>query len=84
MTEEDAIDLGMYCQSLMEDARFTNLVKVCEANFSLQMLEESSSEEREKTFYTYQGLKTLLELMQQFVIVKDQIVARMEQEDTKE
>lgn len=83
-TEADTIELGMYCQTLMEDANFSNLVKVCEAQFALDVLNTEDEKERTRVYNTYQGLKSLLETMQQFVIAKDQIVARNEKEETKD
>ena len=83
MLEHEQIEIGCYCQSLMEDPNFNHLVGVCEAQFSLEMLESETEADREKTHRTFKGLKALLELMRQFVIVKDQIVARQEQEENK-
>jgi hypothetical protein len=84
MTEQETIEMGCYCQELMVDPRFSKLVSVCENQLALESLQGTTPEEREKTYYTYQGLKSLLELMQQFVIAKDQIVALREQEENKE
>lgn len=84
MDEHEQIELGMYCDALLRDDNFNTLVAVCEKNFALTILEQEDSKERSKTYYTYQGLKSLLELMQQFVINKDQIAANAEQEKETE
>jgi hypothetical protein len=84
ITEQDAVELGLACQKLMDDPDFTKVVDLCEKNLSLEVLSGATPSEREATYYTYQGLKRLIEMMQQFVIVKDQIVAQKELEENKE
>jgi hypothetical protein len=84
ITESEAIELGLSCQKFMDDPDFVNLVDLCEKNLSLEVLAGVDTSEREATYYTYQGLKKLIEMMQQFVIVKDQVVAQREQEEIKE
>lgn len=84
LEEHDQIRLGRYCEQLLADATFQELARICGTNFGMLMLESASAEEREETHRTYLGFKSLLELMQQFVIVKDQIVARAEQKEKKE
>jgi hypothetical protein len=81
MTEEEQIMIGSYCQTLMEDSNFSELITVCEKNFALEMLTTPEMADREKVYYTYQGLKSFLEVMQQFVINKDQIVSLREAEE---
>lgn len=74
----------MYCHNLLSDHNFNELVSICESNISLQILEEPKLDEREQLYYTYKGLKELLNMMQQFVTAKDQIVANREQEENNE
>jgi hypothetical protein len=81
LDEQVQIEIGMFCHTLMADDKFNQLVSLCEGQLSLEMLESNSAEEREKTYNTYQGLKTFLARMQQFVINKDQIAARKELEE---
>jgi hypothetical protein len=84
ITESEAIELGLSCQKLMDDPDFVKVVDLCEKNLSLEVLAGANTSEREATYYTYQGLKRFIEMMQQFVIVKDQVVAQKEQEEIKE
>jgi hypothetical protein len=81
MEEDKAIELGAYSQELMSDPRFNELVSLCESNLSLQMLSATTAEEREKVHRTYQGLREIVEFMQQFVAIKDQIALRREEEE---
>lgn len=74
----------MYCHNLLSDHNFNELVSICESNISLQILEEPKLDEREQLYYTYKGLKELLNMMQQFVTAKDQIVANREKEENNE
>lgn len=79
ITEQKACDVGGYCQILLEDKSFDELVDLCKENLAVQMLEADSPEEREGCHRTYAGLAELINMMQQFVIVKDQIVAKNEE-----
>ena len=73
--------MGLYCQELLIDPRFIELLEVLELSLSQNMLASETAEEREKEHRTFKGLKALLDLMQQFVIVKDQIAAREDESE---
>jgi hypothetical protein len=81
MEEQEQIRIGSYCYELLQDLRFNELVTLCESNISLQILEEDRLDDREGLYYTYKGLKELINMMQQFVTAKDQIAARKDQEE---
>lgn len=79
ITEQKACDVGGYCQILLEDKSFEELVDLCRENLAVQMLEANSPEEREGYHRTNVGLNELINMMHQFVSVKDQIVAKNEE-----
>lgn len=80
LTEQELIDLGCYCEQVLNDPRFNNLVEVCVQQFSNNILETEKTEERESLYFTYQGLKAFLALIMQFVTIKDQIAEKQNQE----
>lgn len=76
MVEEEQVRIGMYCEALMADSQFNELVQIAESKLALEMLQADTAEEREQHHRTYAGLRDLLALMQQFVINKDQIALK--------
>jgi hypothetical protein len=83
MDEQKTIEVGMYCHNLLLDSKFNELVALCESNISLQILTEDRLDNREQLYYTYKGLKELLDMMQQFVTAKDQIAAKQDEENNE-
>jgi hypothetical protein len=83
MDEQKTIEVGMYCHNLLLDPKFNELVALCESNISLQILTEDRLDNREQLYYTYKGLKELLDMMQQFVTAKDQIAAKQDEENNE-
>jgi len=81
VNEDAQVNMGLYCQELLNDARFVELLEVLELSLSQAMLASDTAEEREKEHKTFKGLKALLDLMQQFVIVKDQIAANRDESE---
>jgi hypothetical protein len=79
MLEQKQVDIGSYCTELNDDVRFQELVEICTARLSLQMLEAVDSEDREHVHMIYKGLTELTNMMQEFVNVKDQILAKEEE-----
>lgn len=83
MEEQEQIRVGQYCESLLNDNNFNELVKIVESSLSLDMLSAEDAEGREKVHQTYKGLLYLLDTAKQFVLNKDQIALRLEQENNQ-
>lgn len=80
MEEQEQLRIGSYCHELLEDPRFNELVSVVELSLSQEILTSEDAGDREGIYYTYQGLKSFLDICKQFVQVKDQILLKQEQE----
>lgn len=83
MDEDKQYLIGTKAEELLADDAFNEIVSLCETQLSLQMLDADTSERREEIHRTYTGLKSILGMMQQFVILKDQIAAKIELESQK-
>lgn len=83
MNEDKQYLIGTKAEELLADSAFNELVALCESQLSLQMLDSDTSERREEVHRTYLGLKSILDMMQQFVILKDQIAEKIELEAQK-
>ena len=84
ISEEELIELGMYCERMLADPGFNKLVEVCTKNFAISIMEAPSLGEREQIVNIYQGLKAFLGMANQYVIHKDQIVSVSEQKQEDE
>ena len=84
LSEQELVEHGFYCEELLSDPRFNELVKVCSDQFAINILEHDKLEDRELVYNSYQGLKAFLALATQFVAIKDQIREKAEAEQNKD
>ena len=83
-SEDELVELGMYCEQLLNDAKFNELVEVCEDEIAKNVLVAPKLEDREQLVFIYQGLKGFLGMASQFVMIKDQIAAKQNQKQDDE